>query len=158
MNNWLLGWHDPVNAYLETGDTENKTAGWTSLEANETFFGSDEFVEGGISTGDPVKITICTGEVDTCDKGETVRVGDGEYVTWRTLEKEKATHKLITAELQEETTGGFLTGDNDKIDLSGYGYADIKCNEEGELKGIPVDICSAEMKPLDRSIQAEVDQ
>ena len=156
MNNWLLGWHDPVNAYLETGDTENKTAGWTSLEANETFFGSDEFVEGGISTGDPVKITICTGEVDTCDKGETVQVGDGEYVTWRTLEKEKATHKLITAELQEDTTGGFLTGDNDKIDLSGYGYADINCNKEGELKGIPVDICSAEMKPLDRSIQAKL--
>ena len=63
---------------------------------------------------------------------------------------------MITAELQEETTGGFLTGDNDKIDLSGYGYADIKCNEKGELKGIPVDICSAEMKPLDRSIQAKL--
>ena len=30
--------------------------------------------------------------------------GDGEYVTWRTLEKQKATHKLITAELQEDTT------------------------------------------------------
>ena len=55
MNNWLLGWHDPVNAYLATGDTENKTAGWTSLEANETFFGSAEFVEGGISTGEPVR-------------------------------------------------------------------------------------------------------
>ena len=49
MNNWSLGWHDPVNAYLETGDTENKTAGWTiGLEANETFYGSAEFVEGGI--------------------------------------------------------------------------------------------------------------
>ena len=156
MNNWLLGWHDPVNAYLETGDTENKTAGWTSLEANETFYGSAEFVEGGISTGDPIKITICTGEVDTCDKGETVQVGDGEYVTWRTLEKEKATHKLITAELQEDTTGGFITGDGDKLDLSGYGYADVDCKKEGELKGIPVDICTAEMKPLDRPIQAKL--
>ena len=156
MNNWLLGWHDPVNAYLETGDTENKTAGWTSLEANETFYGSAEFVEGGISTGEPIKITICTGEVNTCDKGETVQVGDGEYVTWRTLEKQKATHKLITAELQEDTTGGFITGDGDKIDLSGYGYADVKCKKEGELKGIPVDICTAEMKPLERPIQAKL--
>ena len=156
MNNWLLGWHDPVNAYLETGDTDNKTAGWTSLEANETFYGSSEFVEGGISTGDPIKITICTGEVDTCDKGETVQVGDGEYVTWRTLEKEEATHKLITAELQEDTSGGFITGDNDKIDLSGYGYADVVCKKDGELKGIPVDICTAEMKPLDRPIQAKL--
>lgn len=156
MNNWLLGWHDPVNAYLETGDTENKTAGWTSLEANETFYGSAEFVEGGISTGEPIKITICTGEVDTCDKGETVQVGDGEYVTWRTLEKQKATHNLITAELQEDTTGGFITGDGDKIDLSGYGYADVKCKKEGKLKGIPVDICTAEMKPLERPIQAKL--
>ena len=27
------------------------TAGWTSLEANETFFGSAAYVDGGISTG-----------------------------------------------------------------------------------------------------------
>lgn len=156
MNNWLLGWHDPVNAYLETDDSENMTAGWTALEANETFYGSDAYVEGGISTGDPIHITICTGEVDTCDKGETVQVGDSEYVSWRTTEKRDATHKLISAELQEETTGGFLTGDGDKIDLSGYGYADVKCDGESELKGIPVDICSAKMDPLDRSIQAKL--
>ena len=156
MNNWLLGWHDPVNAYLETDDSENMTAGWTALEANETFYGSDAYVEGGISTGDPIHITICTGEVDTCDKGETVQVGDSEYVSWRTKEKQDETHKLITAELQEETTGGFLTGDGDKIDLSGYGYADVKCDGEGELKGIPVDICTAKMDPLDRSIQAKL--
>ena len=156
IDNWLLGWHDPVNAYLETGDSENMTAGWTSLEANETFFGSDAYVEGGISTGEPIPITICTGEVDSCDKGETVQVGDSEYVSWRTKEKQDATHKLISAELQEETTGGFLTGDGDKIDLSGYGYADIECDDEGELKGIPVDICNAKMDPLDRSIQAKL--
>ena len=132
------------------------TAGWTALEANETFYGSDAYVEGGISTGDPIHITICTGEVNTCDKGETVQVGDSEYVSWRTKEKQDATHNLITAELQEETTGGFLTGDGDKIDLSGYGYADVDCDDEGELKGIPVDICTAEMKPLERSIQAKL--
>ena len=40
--------------------------------------------------------------------------------------------------------------------LSGYGYADVECKKEGELKGIPVDICSAEMKPLDRPIQAKL--
>ncbi|MGB2237395.1 MAG: hypothetical protein ACPH4H_07335, partial [Candidatus Poseidoniaceae archaeon] len=47
-------------------------------------------------------------------------------------------------------------GDGDKLDLSGYGYADVECKKEGELKGIPVDICSAEMKPLDRPIQAKL--
>ena len=40
------------------------TVGWTSLEANETFYGSDQYVEGGISTGEPGTITICTGETD----------------------------------------------------------------------------------------------
>ena len=156
VNNWLLGWHDPVNAYLETGDSENMTGGWTSLEANETFFGSDMYVDGGISTGDPVAITICTGEVDTCDKGETVKVGDSEYVSWRTLEKEEGTFGLITAEKQGETTGGFITGDEDLVDLSGYGTAEVECSDKGTLKGIPVDICTASMDPLTRPIQAKL--
>ena len=156
VNNWLLGWHDPVNAYIATGDPENMTAGWTSLEANETFFGSDMYVDGGISTGEPIVITICTGEVDSCDKGETVRVGDSEYVSWRTLEKEEGTFGLITAEKQGETTGGFITGDEDLVDLSGYGTAEVECSEKGTLKGIPVDICTASMDPLTRPIQAKL--
>ena len=156
VDNWLLGWHDPVNAYLETGDSENMTAGWTSLESNETYFGSAAYVDGGISTGEPAKITICTGEVDTCDKGETVQVGDSEYVGWRTLEKQQTTYGLITAELQQETTGGFITGEGDLIDLSGYGVADVNCDEESSLKGIPVDVCTAVMDPLTRPIQAKL--
>tara|TARA_B100000700_G_scaffold324797_1_gene431874 strand:- start:2629 stop:5517 length:2889 start_codon:yes stop_codon:yes gene_type:complete len=156
VNNWLLGWHDPVNAYLATGDSENMTEGWTSLESNETYFGSDLYVDGGISTGDPAKITICTGEVDSCDKGETVQVGDSKYVGWRTMEKEDATYGLITAEMQGETTGGFITGEGDLIDLSGYGTADVICSKESTLKGIPVDVCTAEMDPLTRPIQAKL--
>ena len=79
VDNWLLGWHDPVNAYLYGDGSDDMTAGWTSLESNETYFGSSAYVEGGIPTGDPDKpylITMCTGETDTCDKGETVMVGD----------------------------------------------------------------------------------
>ena len=156
VNNWLLGWHDPVNAYLATGDSENMTEGWTSLESNETYFGSDLYVDGGISTGAPAKITICTGEVDSCDKGETVQVGDSKYVGWRTMEKEDATYGLITSEMQGETTGGFITGEGDLIDLSGYGNADVICSKESTLKGIPVDVCTAEMDPLTRPIQAKL--
>ena len=159
VNNWILGWHDPVNAYLYGDGSDDMTAGWTSLESNETYFGSSEFVEGGIPTGDPDKpflITICTGETDTCDKGETVMVGDSEYVGWRTLEKEEATFGLIPAEKQGETTGGFITGEDDLIDLSGYGTAEVKCSKEGTLKGIPVDVCTASMDPLTRSIQAKL--
>ena len=32
----------------------------------------------------------------------------------------------------------------------------MKCKKEGKLKGIPVDICTAEMKPLERPIQAKL--
>ena len=159
VNNWILGWHDPVNAYLYGDGSDDMTAGWTSLESNETYFGSSEFVEGGIATGDPDKpylITMCTGETDTCDKGETVMSGDSEYVGWRTLEKEEATFGLITAEKQGETTGGFITGEDDLIDLSGYGTAGVKCSKEDTLKGIPVDVCTASMDPLSRSIQAKL--
>lgn len=159
VNNWLLGWHDPVNAYLDGEGTDDMTAGWTSLESNETYFGSSAYVDGGIPTGDPdtpFLITICTGEFDTCDKGETVMVGGSEFVGWRTQEKEVATYGLITSEKRGETTGGFVTGDGDLIDLSGYGTAEINCDKEGTLKGIPVDICTASMDPLTRSIQAKL--
>ena len=156
MNNWILGWHDPVNAYLESDDSEDMTVGWTSLEANETFYGSDQYVEGGISTGEPGTITICTGETDQCDKGETVRVGDSDYISWKSLEKEIATYGLITAEKQQDTIGGFITGDGDLIDLSGYGTVDVVCDKKGTLKGIPVDVCSASMDPLTSPIQAKL--
>ncbi len=156
MNNWILGWHDPVNAYLASDDSEDMTVGWTSLEANETFYGSDQYVEGGISTGEPGTITICTGETDQCDKGETVGVGDSDYISWKSLEKEVATYGLITAEKQRDTIGGFITGDGDLIDLSGYGTVDVICDKEGTLKGIPVDVCSASMDPLTSPIQAKL--
>ena len=137
-------------------DNENMTEGWTSLEANETFYGSSEFIEGGKSTGDPIKITICSGETNTCDKGETVQVGDSDYVSWKNQTKEENTYGLILAEKQNETTGGFLTGTQDYVDLSGYGFAEIECKGETKLKGIPVDFCTASMDPLDRSIQAKL--
>lgn len=156
VNNWLLGWHDPVNAYLATGDSSDMTAGWTSLESNETYFGSAAYVEGGISTGDPAIITMCTGEAEGCDKGETVKVGDSDYISWRTVEKEIATFGLITAELQGETVGPFITGEGDLVDLSGYGIVDLNCDSKGELKEVPVDICKAKMDPLDRPIQAKL--
>ena len=156
MNNWILGWHDPVNAYLATGDSSNMTAGWTSLEANETFYGSAEYVEGGISTGDPPFVTVCTGESDICKRGETVKVGDSDYISWRTPEKQDATYGLITAELREDTVGSFVTGNGDLVDLSGYGIVPLNCDSSGKLKGVPVDVCEASMDPLSRPIQAKL--
>ena len=151
VNNWLLGWHDPVNAYLETGDSEDMSVGWISLEANRTYYGS-----GGISTGDGTIITICTGESDDCDKGETLASGGSTYISWRTPEKENATWGLITSEKLVGTTGGFLTGNGDLVDLSGYGVVPVTCSGEEKLKGIPVELCNADMEALERPIQAKL--
>ena len=67
FNSWLLGWHDPVSAFLATGNPMDMSVGWASLETNATYYGS-----AGIANGDGTNYTICTGEVDTCDKGETL--------------------------------------------------------------------------------------
>ena len=39
FNNWLLGWHDPVSAFLASGNPMDMTVGWTSLESNATYYG-----------------------------------------------------------------------------------------------------------------------
>ena len=151
INNWLLGWHDPVSAYLATGDPTNMSDGWTSLETNRTYFGS-----GGKVNDMGTVYTICTGESNSCDKGETMLVDGSEYFAWKDPAKENATYGLITAEKRSGTTGGFLTGDGDIIDLSGYGTAPVVCSKEDTLKGIPVDVCTASMDPLTRPIQAKL--
>ncbi|MDP6870238.1 MAG: hypothetical protein QGI21_05650 [Candidatus Poseidoniaceae archaeon] len=151
VNNWLLGWHDPVNAYLDSGDSEDMSVGWTSLESNKTYYGS-----GGISTGDGTIVTICTGESDDCDKGETLSKDGSTYLSWKNPQKELATWGLITAESMTGTTGGFLTGDGDLVDLSGYGVVPITCSKDEILKGIPVEVCNADMDPLNRPIQAKL--
>jgi hypothetical protein len=151
VNNWLLGWHDPVVAYLNSGDSSNMSVGWTSLESNKTYFGS-----GGVSNGDGTIYTICTGEVDTCDKGEMLFEDGNDQLSWRDDVKENATFGLITPESRAGATGGFITGDGDKIDLSGYGVVGLKCEGESVLKGIPVNECTATMPVLSRPIQAKL--
>ena len=107
FNNWLLGWQDAA------------TGGWLSLETNETYYGS-----GGVANGDGTNYTMCTGEVDTCDKGETLaRTLDPTLVAKR--RHDAATYGLIMPESLVDTTGGFLTGTGDKVDVSGYAIADI---------------------------------
>ena len=151
FNNWLLGWHDPVNAYLATGNPMDKSVGWTSLETNETYYGSD-----GVANGDGTNYTMCTGEVDTCDKGETLAEDGSTQLSWRNDAMMAATYGLIMPESLVGTTGGFLTGTGDKVDVSGYAIADITCDGTSEVKGIPVDDCSASVVATERNIQANL--
>jgi hypothetical protein len=151
VDSWLFGWHDPVNAFLATGNPFDTSVGWSSLETNKTYFGS-----GGILNGDGTTYTICTGEVSTCDKGETLLEDGSAELSWHNTAMTTATFGLIGVESLAGTTGGFLTGTGDKVDLSGYGVADITCTGTSTLKGIPTDTCTASMDPTTRSIQAKL--
>ena len=151
FNNWLLGWHDPVSAFLASGNPMDMTVGWTSLESNATYYGS-----GGIVSDTGTDYMICTGEVATCDKGEMMAVDGSSYFAWKDPAKTANTLGLITAESRTGTTGGFLTGSGDMVDLSGYATAAITCDGTSTLKNIAVDDCSASLDPLERPIQAKL--
>ena len=151
FNNWLLGWHDPVVAFLASGNPMDMTVGWTSLESNATYYGS-----GGIVSDTGTSYTICTGEVSSCDKGEMMSVDGSEYFAWKDDVKMDNTFGLITAESRIGTTGGFLTMDGDMVDLSGYATAAIVCDGTSTLKDIVVNDCSASLDPLTRPIQAKL--
>ena len=151
VNSWLLGWHDPVSAYLASGNPNNMSVGWASLESSETFFGSN-----GIKNGDGINYTICTGERSGCEKGELIEQDGSSQLSWRNNAMYTATSGIITPEDISGTTGGFITGSDDKVDVSGYAIADINCVGEGSVKEIPVDYCEASVDPTQRSIQANL--
>lgn len=151
FNNWLLGWHDPVNAFLASGNPMDMTVGWTSLESNATYYGS-----GGIVSDTGTNYTICTGESDACDKGTTLAIDASSYFSWKDPAKQMNTFGLVVAENRAGTIGGFLIDGNNSVDLSGYATAPIECDGESTLKGIPVDDCTATLDPLTRSIQAKL--
>ena len=151
VDSWLLGWHDPVSAFLASGDSSDMSVGWASLESNKTYFGSNN-----IANGDGTNYTICTGERNICEKGELIREDGSIQLSWRNDRMFDATLGLITQEEIAGTTGGFISGNSDKVDVSGYAVTDIICSGESELKGIPVYDCSASVDPTQRSIQANL--
>ena len=147
---WLFGWHDPVSAYLASGNPMDMTVGWASLDTNETYYGSD-----GVLNGDGTSYTVCTGEVAGCDKGESVLEDGSNELAWKNSRMQAATFGLIGVEYLDGATGGFLTGTDDKVDVSGYAVVPVTCDETGTVEGIPVDICTASVEATSRSIQAK---
>lgn len=150
VNEWLFGWRDPVSAFV-AGDITDPTLGWSKLETNQTYYGS-----GGLSTGPATTYTICTGHNDSCDKGETILEDGSNELSWHNTEMMMATFGLIGVETLDETTGGFLTGDGDKVDAGGYAITAVTCSGTSEVKNIPVDDCSASVDPTTRPITAKL--
>jgi hypothetical protein len=147
---WLFGWHDPVSAFLASGNPMDMTVGWASLDTNETYYGSD-----GVLNGDGTSYTVCTGEVAGCDKGESVLEDGSNELPWHNTRMAIATYGLIGVEYLDGATGGFLTGTDDKVDVSGYAVVPVTCDATGTVEGIPVDICTASVDATTRSIQAK---
>ena len=67
-----------------------------------------------------------------------------------------ATFGLVGVETLDETTGGFLTGDGDKVDAGGYAITAVTCSGTSEVKNIPVDDCTASVDPTTRPITAKL--
>ena len=150
VNEWLFGWRDNVSAFV-AGDAEDMSLGWSKLETNLTYYGS-----GGLSTGPATTYTICTGHNPDCDKGETLLEDGSNELSWHSTQMMMATFGLIGVETLDETTGGFLTGDGDKVDAGGYAITPVTCSGTSVVKGIPVDDCSASVEPTTRPITAKL--
>ena len=150
LDNWLFGWRDPVSAFV-AGDVTDPSLGWSKLETNETYFGS-----GGISTG-PASIYVeCTGHNSDCDKGEAISEDGSNQLSWRNDAMFAATFGLVSPVNLNETTGGFLTGSGDMVNAGGYGVTAVVCDGTGEVKGIPVDECTASIDPTTNPITAKL--
>jgi len=150
LNNWLYGWFDPISLMV-ADDPTAPSAGWATLETNETYYGS-----GGVSTGPASVYTICTGHNADCEKGEAVSEDGSNELSWHNTTMAVATFGLIGVETLDGTTGGFLTGSGDKVNAGGYAIADVTCDGTAEVKGIPVDECSATVDPTMRPITAKL--
>ena len=150
LNNWLYGWRDPVGAIL-AGNASDPTLGWAKLETNETFYGSN-----GVSTGPASVYVMCTGHNPDCEKGEAVSEDGSEYLSWRNMEMMNGTYGLVTTQSLAGTTGGFLTGSGDLVDAGGYAVTSVECDGTGEIKGIPVDECSASVNATGNPITAKL--
>jgi len=150
VNQWLFGWYDPIS-HGAADDPTAADAGWTKLETNLTYYGSDN-----VSTGPATTYTVCTGHNSDCDKGETILEDGSNELAWHNTAMAMATYGAVGVELLNETTGGFLTGDGDKVDAGGYAIAAITCSGTSEVKGIPVDDCSASVDPTTRPITAKL--
>ncbi len=150
VNEWLFGWKDPVSQMV-ADDPTAPDAGWTKLETNQTYYGS-----GGISTGPATTYTVCTGHNSDCDKGETILEDGSNELGWHNTAMATATFGLVGVETLDGTTGGFLTGDGDKVDAGGYAITAVTCSGTSEVKDIPVDDCTASVDPTTRPITAKL--
>ena len=150
VDQWLFGWRDPLIAQLE-GDVDDLRLGWVTLESNKTYFGSD-----GVLNGNGTIYKICTGENDACDKGEMIEQDGSTQLFWRDDEMEVASFGRLAPISLVGTTGGFITGDGDKVNMGDYAVVDLVKTGEGDYHGVPTHTYRATADPPSHNIQAKL--
>ena len=156
VDQWLFGWRDPLMASLD-GDQNNLTYGWQALEANKTYYGSvSEHAPNGVPTGNGTTYVVCTGENDACDTGEILEQDGSPYLFWRTPEMEEETWGEITAESLNGTTGGFITGDGDLVNLGDYAVCSPLQMADSEHLGMVTETWTCHVDGNERLIQAKL--
>ncbi len=150
VDQWLFGWRDPLIAQLE-GDVDDLRLGWVTLESNKTYFGSD-----GVLNGNGSIYKICTGENDACDKGEMIEQDGSTQLFWRDDEMEVASFGRLTPISLVGTTGGFITGDGDKVNMGDYAVVDLVKTGEGDYHGLPTHTYRATADAPSHNIQAKL--
>jgi hypothetical protein len=99
---------------------------------------------------------MCTGHNADCEKGESVSEDGSNQLSWRNDAMMTATFGLVMPQTLDQTTGGFLTGDGDLVNAGGYAVTSVDCSGTGDVKGIPVDECSASVDPTTNPITAKL--
>jgi len=156
VDQWLFGWRDPLMASIE-GSQTNLTYGWQSLETNKTFFGSvSEHAPNGVSTGDGTLYKVCTGENPDCDTGETLEQDGSPYLGWRTPEMEEDTYGMITNESLAGTSGGFITGEGDLLNLGDYAICSPLQQADSDHLGLLTETWTCHIDGNERLIQGKL--
>jgi hypothetical protein len=168
VNEWLFGWHDSAAAYVESGDEENYSAGWFSLDANASYYLTPELAALGVTSPEnpPSQIVRYTGEQDLKTLGMLVTQNNVTELDWHSEEMYEGTYGLVDWEPNglRRTSGGWVSGTNInceehyylKYDLAGYIVADIPCVGMSDVKGINSLHYSIKTNATERLIQAKL--
>ena len=131
--------------------------GWQSLETNKTYFGSvSEQAPNGVSTGSGTLYKVCSGENPNCDTGETLEQDGSTYLPWRTPEMEDSTYGVITNESLVGTSGGFITGEGDLLNLGDYAICSPLQQADSDHLGLLTETWTCHIDGNERLIQGKL--
>jgi hypothetical protein len=166
VNEWLLGWRDPVLVTL-ADDSNDVSVGWVSLEKNATYYGCDDDADdrpqddphgadGVCSTDSETFITVHTGAVDGLP-GQIIMEKGKPYLTWRTPERSEAALGLLETVNQTGAVGKILDANKPALfNLGGYAVLESTVVGADSYKGIPTVNHTIDINPMENLIQAKL--